>query len=227
VSPPRLRNEHTGFNGTLQEVGGDALSLELLSQTSEGANRRASPCNVDQPFASNGSYRLTVEPREQPLHRPLIDSEGGTIIVRTTQSGKGVTLSVLASQAVYRGDVVIVIDPKNSKRLKGAIVRACADAVRAEAFLEFHPAFPERGIRFDPLFNWQKPTELASGIQSVMPPDTTGSFSAFGWDAVNVVVAPRRPPRATAPAQRYLPAAVRFARSMSRYFQEKPNCDGQ
>ena len=38
------------------------------------------------------------------------------------------------------------------------------------------------------MFNWQKPTELASRIQSLMPPDTTGSFSAFGWDAVNVVV---------------------------------------
>ena len=133
-------------------------------------------------------YIHGVEPREHPLHRPLLNFEGGTIIVGTTQSGKGVTLSVLASQAVYRGDVVIVIDPKNSKRLKGNVLRACQDAGRAEAFVEFHPAFPERGIRFDPMFNWQKPTELASRIQSVMPPDTTGSFSAFGWDAVNVVV---------------------------------------
>ena len=142
-----------------------------------------------QPEAEVGlPYIHGVEPREQPLHRPLINFEGGTIIVGTTQSGKGVTLSVLASQAVYRGDVVIIIDPKNSKRLKSNIVQACHDADRAEAFLEFHPAFPERGVRFDPLFNWQKPTELASRIQSVMPPDTTGSFSAFGWDAVNVVV---------------------------------------
>jgi conjugal transfer pilus assembly protein TraD len=133
-------------------------------------------------------YIHGVEPNERALHRPLLNFEGGTIIVGTTQSGKGVTLSVLASQAVYRGDVVIVIDPKNSKRLKGNVVRACRDAGRADAFVEFHPAFPERGIRFDPLFNWQKPTELASRIQSVMPPDTTGSFSAFGWDAVNVVV---------------------------------------
>jgi conjugal transfer pilus assembly protein TraD len=133
-------------------------------------------------------YIHGVEPREQALHRPLLNFEGGTIIVGTTQSGKGVTMSVLTSQAVYRGDVVIVIDPKNSKRLKGNVLRACQDADRADAFVEFHPAFPERGIRFDPLFNWQKPTELASRIQSVMPPDTSGSFSAFGWDAVNVVV---------------------------------------
>jgi conjugal transfer pilus assembly protein TraD len=129
-----------------------------------------------------------VEPRERALHRPLFNFDGGTLVVGTTQSGKGVTLSILASQAVYRGDVVIIIDPKNSKRLKGNIIQACADSGRAGVFLEFHPAFPERGVRFDPMFNWQKPTELASRIQSLMPPDTAGSFSAFGWDAVNVVV---------------------------------------
>lgn len=133
-------------------------------------------------------YIHGVEPRERALHRPLRNFEGGTVIIGTTQSGKGVTLSLLASQAVYRGDVVIVIDPKNSLRLKRNILRACADAGRREAWLEFHPAFPERGIRFDPLFNWQKPSELASRIQSVLPPDTSGSFSAFGWNAVNVVV---------------------------------------
>ena len=133
-------------------------------------------------------YIHGVERDERALYRPLQNFEGGTIIVGTTQSGKGVLLSVLVSQAVYRGDVVIVIDPKNSKRLKGNVMRACQDAGRGNAFVEFHPAFPERGIRFDPLYNWQKPTELASRIQSVMPPDTSGSFSAFGWDAVNVVV---------------------------------------
>jgi conjugal transfer pilus assembly protein TraD len=43
-------------------------------------------------------------------------------------------------------------------------------------------------VRLDFTFNWQKPTEIASRIQSIMPPDTAGAFSAFGWDAVNVVV---------------------------------------
>ncbi len=67
-------------------------------------------------------------------------------------------------------------------------MKACADVRAPDTFLDFHPAFPERGVRLDPMFNWQKPTELASRIQSVMPPDTSGSFSSFGWDAVNVVV---------------------------------------
>ena len=133
-------------------------------------------------------YIHGVEAKERSLYRPLVNFEGGTCIAGTTQSGKGVALSVLISQAVYRGDVVIILDPKNSKRLKRAVVGACEHAREPDTFLEFHPAFPERGVRLDPMFNWQKPTELASRIQSIMPPDTAGAFSAFGWDAVNVVV---------------------------------------
>ena len=133
-------------------------------------------------------YIHGVEPRERPLYRPLPNFEGGTLLVGTTQSGKGVALANLITQAIHRGDVVVVIDPKNSRRLKHAVVRACADYREPDTFLEFHPAFPEAGVRLDFTFNWQKPTEIASRIQSIMPPDTAGAFSAFGWDAVNVVV---------------------------------------
>jgi conjugal transfer pilus assembly protein TraD len=142
-----------------------------------------------QPDAEIGlPYIHGVEPREHALHRPLQNFEGGTLLVGTTQSGKGVALAHLITQAVRRGDVVIVIDPKNSRRLQRVVARACADYRDADCFLEFHPAFPDRGVRLDFTFNWQKPTEIASRIQAIMPPDTAGAFSAFGWDAVNVVV---------------------------------------
>lgn len=133
-------------------------------------------------------YIHGVEPREHALYRPLQNFEGGTLLVGTTQAGKGVALANLITQAVRRSDVVVVIDPKNSHRLKRAVFRACEDYREADTFLEFHPAFPETGVRLDFTFNWQKPTEIASRIQSIMPPDTAGAFSAFGWDAVNVVV---------------------------------------
>lgn len=142
-----------------------------------------------QPDAEIGlPYIHGIEPAEHPLHRPLQNFEGGTLLVGTTQSGKGVALASLITQAVRRGDVVIVIDPKNSRRLKRIVEHACAEYREADTFMEFHPAFPERGVRLDFTFNWQKPTEIASRIQSIMPPDTAGAFSAFGWDAVNVVV---------------------------------------
>jgi conjugal transfer pilus assembly protein TraD len=133
-------------------------------------------------------YIHGVEPVEKRLYRPLQNFEGGTLLVGTTQAGKGVALATLITQAVRRGDVVIVADPKNSRRLKRAVIRACSDFREPDTFLEFHPAFPENGVRLDFTFNWQKPTEVASRIQSIMPPDTAGAFSAFGWDAVNVVV---------------------------------------
>ena len=41
------------------------------------------------------------------------------------QAGKGVYLSHLVAQAIARGDVVIVIDPKHSSRLKDNILHAC------------------------------------------------------------------------------------------------------
>ncbi|MES2260941.1 MAG: conjugative transfer system coupling protein TraD [Pseudomonadota bacterium] len=133
-------------------------------------------------------YIHGVESREQALYRPLQNFEGGTLLVGTTQSGKGVALANLTTQAVRRGDVVVIIDPKNSRRLKRAVQRACEDYREPGTFIEFHPAFPETGVRLDFTFNWQKPTEIASRIQSIMPADTAGAFSAFGWDAVNVVV---------------------------------------
>jgi len=132
-------------------------------------------------------YIHGVEQYEILLSRPLQNFEGGTLVVGTTQSGKGVCLGWLITQAIRRGDVVIILDPKNSNRLKKLVMRACADYREPDTFLWFHPAFPETGARLDFTFNWQKPTELASRIQSILPPDTAGSFSAFGWDAVNVV----------------------------------------
>ena len=97
-------------------------------------------------------------------------------------------LRSLIAQSVLRGDAVIVVDPKNDPDLKQVVAHCCGRAGRGDAYYEFHPAFPERSARFDPMYNWSKATELASRIQAIMPPDTGGSFSAFGWQAVNVVV---------------------------------------
>lgn len=135
------------------------------------------------------AYVHGVESKEGPLYRPLQNFEGGTLIVGTTQAGKGVALGNLITQAVRRGDTVIVIDPKNSRRLRRLVERACEMYREPDTFLWFHPAFPESGVRLDFMYNWQKPTEIASRVQSILPPETSaGSFGAFAWDAVDVVV---------------------------------------
>ena len=123
---------------------------------------------------------------EDDIVRPLSSLGGGTLIVGTTQAGKGVMLTSLVTQAILRGEPVIVIDPKSSKRLRNAVWKAAEIAGRP-APLEFHPAFPETGVRLDPLGAWTRPTELATRIAAVMPPDS-GAFGNFAWMAVNVAV---------------------------------------
>jgi len=133
-------------------------------------------------------YIHGVEPREHVIRIPGRHLEGNLILLGATRSGKTVMLRSLIAQSILRGDAVIVVDPKNDPDLKQVVADCCRRAGRGDTYYEFHPAFPERSARFDPMYNWSKATELASRIQAIMPPDTGGSFSAFGWQAVNVVV---------------------------------------
>lgn len=127
-----------------------------------------------------------VGPGEAPIERPIRSLGGGTLLVGTTQAGKGVMLTSLIAQAILRGDAVIVIDPKSSKRLRGAIHAACAAAGR-EPPHEFHPAFPARGVRLDPLGSWTRATEIASRVTAILPPESDGVFTSFAWEAVHVM----------------------------------------
>lgn len=123
---------------------------------------------------------------EQSLFRPLKNFEGGLCLCGTTQAGKGVYLSHLVAQAIARGDVVIVIDPKHSSRLKDNILYACRASGRKDP-LTFHPAFPDTGIRLDPMHSFTNATEIASRIRQAFPPNMDESFANFAWMAVNAI----------------------------------------
>lgn len=123
---------------------------------------------------------------EKTMTHPIKSLDGGTLIVGTTQSGKGVMLTNLITQAIFRQEAVIVIDPKSSKRLRSAIRTACQKAGRRAPW-EFHPAFPEESVRLDPLGSWSRPSEIASRLTAMLPPDQ-GIFNDFAWSAVNVLV---------------------------------------
>ncbi len=127
-----------------------------------------------------------VSDREESLFRPLKNFEGGLCLCGTTQAGKGVYLSHLVAQAIARGDVVIVIDPKHSSRLKDNILHACRATGRDDP-LTFHPAFPDTGVRLDPMHSFTNATEIASRIRQAFPPNMDESFANFAWMAVNAI----------------------------------------
>lgn len=127
-----------------------------------------------------------VGDKEETLFRPLKNFEGGLCLCGTTQAGKGVYLSHLVAQAIARGDVVIVIDPKHSSRLKDNILHACRASGRKDP-LTFHPAFPDSGVRLDPMHSFTNATEIASRIRQAFPPNMDESFANFAWMAVNAI----------------------------------------
>ena len=127
-----------------------------------------------------------VSTYDESLFRPLKNFEGGLCLCGTTQAGKGVYLSHLVAQAIARGDVVIVIDPKHSSRLKDNILHACRTSGRDDP-LTFHPAFPDTGVRLDPMHSFTNATEIASRIRQAFPPNMDESFANFAWMAVNAI----------------------------------------
>lgn len=127
-----------------------------------------------------------VSDNDESLFRPLKNFEGGLCLCGTTQAGKGVYLSHLIAQAIARGDVVIVIDPKHSSRLKDNILHACRACGRDDP-LTFHPAFPDTSIRLDPMHSFTNATEIASRIRQAFPPNMDESFANFAWMAVNAI----------------------------------------
>lgn len=127
-----------------------------------------------------------VGPGEAPVDIPFSSMGAGMLIVGTTQSGKGVVLGGLVSQAILRGDCVIVIDPKFSARLWRAVEGACRAAGRPEPLL-FHPAMPERSVRLDLLGDFQRATEIASRLKTIIGEDA-GEFADLSWAAAHVIV---------------------------------------
>lgn len=131
-----------------------------------------------------------LEPKESEIHVPLRDMVGGCLLFGTTGSGKTRILELLATQAIHASNTaVIFIDPKGDRDIRERLHLECIRAGRPEAFMHFHPAHPSLSVRFDPLANWSRPTEIASRIAGLLPSESgNDAFRAFGWRAINQVV---------------------------------------
>ncbi|EGV18499.1 conjugative transfer system coupling protein TraD [Thiocapsa marina] len=120
---------------------------------------------------------------------PLAHTEGHVLIVGTTGCGKTRLFDLLVTQAVLRGDAVVILDPKGDRGLRAAAERACALAGTPQRFVSFHPAFPAESVRLDPLRHFQRATELASRVAALIPSETGNDpFKAFGQMALSHAV---------------------------------------
>jgi conjugal transfer pilus assembly protein TraD len=126
---------------------------------------------------------------EEEARVPLGHVEGHTLVVGTTGSGKTRLFDLLVTQAVLRGEAVIIIDPKGDQGLRTSAERACLLDGRPERYQYFHPAFAEHSIRLNPMANFQRASELASRIAALIPSETGNDpFKAFGQMALSHIV---------------------------------------
>lgn len=130
-----------------------------------------------------------VGENESDVFQPLSHTEGHTLVIGTTGSGKTRCFDLLISQAILRGECVIIIDPKGDNDLKEKAQRACVQLGRKNAFVMFHPAKTEESAHINLLANWTRPTELASRIANLIQSSGGQSdpFKNFSWDALNKV----------------------------------------
>ena len=142
------------------------------------------------PSAVGAHWLHGLAPREEDLAVPRSTLEGHLLVVGTTGAGKTRLFDLLITQAVLRGEAVLVIDPKGDRELRDNAKRACALAGRPHAFVSFHPAFPAQSCRIDPLATFGRYTELASRIAALVPSETGADpFKAFGQMAMTHVIA--------------------------------------
>lgn len=110
--------------------------------------------------------------QEDQIWIPTDHTAGHTLLVGTTRAGKTRMLDTLISQAVRRGECVVIWDPKGDRDLMNCARDACIAYGKESDFVYFHPAFPERSWRIDPLANFSRATELATRVASLIPSET-------------------------------------------------------
>lgn len=137
----------------------------------------------------DGSYWLHGLSREEGISADLGLLEGHTLIVGATGVGKTRLFDLMISQAIMRGEPVIIIDPKGDHGLADNARRVCEFLGQSDRFVYFHPAHPDKSACIDPLRNWNRKTELASRIAALIPSETGADpFTAFGWKVINDIV---------------------------------------
>ncbi len=123
----------------------------------------------------------------QSIFQDLQDLNSHTLIFGTTGAGKTRMLDLLASQAVMRGDTVIVLDPKGDQELRDNLYKACLVKKREQVFRQFDLSRTEdeQCSEFNVLGSFDSVTEISARIASLM--SAAGSGENFKSHALNAL----------------------------------------
>ncbi len=143
-----------------------------------GATRKGTPAlhGVGQP---DGEQDVLLSTRARNTH---------TLVLGTSGSGKTRLLDLLSGQDVNNGDVVIIMDPKGDTELLMHLLAAARHGGREDNMYCLHLGFPDESIAYNLLGNWQRVTEPATMLASLLPAEGQSlAFKQFSWRYVNMI----------------------------------------
>jgi conjugal transfer pilus assembly protein TraD len=188
IAPEKMRQiTHKAASEKLVWLGhgfdwNDAHSGRLHSILDEG------PTKALGKLASNinGAAWMHGLDHERELYMELANLVGHTLVVGTTRVGKTRLFDLLIQQAIFRNEAVIIIDPKGDHGLPAHAKRACEMMGSTTKFVYFHPAHADKSACIDPMRNWNRRTEIASRVATLIPSETGADpFTAFSWKVLN------------------------------------------
>lgn len=112
-----------------------------------------------------------------------------SVIFGNPGTGKTTLLKMLSSGALHRGNVIIIIDPKNDSAWRKGIQAECKAIGMEDRFFFFHPSHPSKSCRIDPMSSYARTTELASRIASLLPGESESDpFVQFAWKCIYQII---------------------------------------
>lgn len=112
-----------------------------------------------------------------------------SVIFGNPGTGKTTLLGMFSSAALHRGNVLIIVDPKNDSAWRKRIEIECKELGMSDKFYFFHPSHPSHSCRIDPMTSYVRTTELASRITSVMSGESgSDPFVDFAWKTIHQVI---------------------------------------
>lgn len=157
-------------------------SADILEQYRRAASLKNDPHSRGQHFMQGLDVNSAIQVKLSFL-------DGHTLITGTTGAGKTRLFDLLIAQAILRKECVLIIDPKGDRDLCMHASEVCKYLPK-NSFKYFHPGFPEKSIGINPLFNFNRATELASRIAALIPTarGTNDPFKSFSQLALNTVI---------------------------------------
>lgn len=142
----------------------ESLDLQPVGDSSGGFSDKTGEA------AKKGLSAIHGLGEETDIYQPLSHISGHTLILGTTGAGKTRLFDLLISQAIMRGESVLIFDPKGDEELEKNAKRACEIVGKPQLFVSVQLKDPKHSAKIDPLANFEETTELASRIKCLMGP---------------------------------------------------------